>query len=78
MRFGHFGGNILRKVGDIGGRVVNAVSNVKNVMDKTGITGILTGALASNPVTAPVAAGLAMANPILGGAKAAFGAMSRA
>ena len=76
MKFGQVVGNVMRKVGDIGGRVVSGISEVKNVMDKTGATRMLEAGLMSNPATAPFGAGLAMASPILRGAQALTGGLS--
>lgn len=76
-KIGSFFKGAVKKFGEIGGKVVSTIGQVKNVMDSTGITGALTGALASNPITAPLAAGLTIANPVLGGAKSLMGAMSK-
>lgn len=76
MRIGNVVGNVLRRVGDIGGKVVNAVGQVKNVMDKSGATAALTGFLGSNPMTAPIAAGLVMGDRLIDGARAVTGGLS--
>jgi hypothetical protein len=76
-RIGSFFKGAVRKIGDVGGGILKGVGAVKGVMDKTGITGALTSALASNPYTAPVAAGLTMANPIISGAQSLTSAMSK-
>lgn len=76
-KIGQFFKSAIRKVGDVGGKVVSGIGAVKRVADSTGLTSALTGALASNPMTAPLALGLAAANPVLDGAKSITSAMSR-
>lgn len=76
-KIGQFFKGAIRKVGDIGGKVLSGVGAVKGVLDSTGITGALTGALASNPLTMPFAAGLAAANPVIDAGKGLMGAMSK-
>lgn len=68
-KIGNFFGGVLRKVGQVGGGVLNVIGKVKEVADKSGITSALTGMLASNPLTAPIAAGLSLANPAIDLAK---------
>lgn len=75
-RIGNFAKSVIRKVGDVGGKVIKGVSTVKNFADKTGITGAVTSALMSNPQTAPLAAGLALANPMLKAAGGVSNAMA--
>jgi hypothetical protein len=57
-----FGGNVLRKVGKVGGAVLDGVGKVKSVMDNMGVTNALQNVLMSSPETAPLGAGLALAN----------------
>lgn len=76
MKIGRIEGKVLKKVGDIGGSVVHAVGDVKHFMDKTGATGALTGFLAADPVTAPLAAGLMGANKAIDAAQAGTRALS--
>lgn len=76
VKFGQVVGNVLRKVGDVGGKVVNAIGQVKGVMDRTGATKALTGFLAADPMTAPLAAGLVMGDRLISGAKAVTGGLS--
>lgn len=61
-RIGNIAGGVLKKVGQVGGQVLGAVGHVKAFADKTGLTGALQTALMSNPETAPLGAGLALAN----------------
>lgn len=76
-KIGSFFKGAIRKVGDVGGKILSGVGAVKKAMDSTGITGALTGALASNPMTMPLAAGLAAANPIIDAGKSLTGVMSK-
>lgn len=76
-KIGQFFKGAIRKVGDIGGKVLSGVGAVKGVLDSTGITSALTGALASNPLTMPFAAGLAAANPVIDAGKGLMGAMRK-
>jgi hypothetical protein len=57
-----FGGNVLRKVGQVGGAVLDGVGKVKSVMDNMGVTNALQNVLMATPETAPLGAGLALAN----------------
>lgn len=76
-KIGSFFKGAVRKVGDVGGKILSGVGAVKKVMDSTGITGALTGMLASNPLTAPAGIALAAANPVLDAGKGLMGAMSK-
>ena len=57
-----FGGNVLRNVGQVGGAVLDGVAKVKGVMDNMGVTNALQNVLMATPETAPLGAGLALAN----------------
>jgi hypothetical protein len=76
-KFGSFFRNTLKKVGQVGNQVLSGIGSVKNAMDTTGVTGALTGLLAANPATAPIAAGLSFANPVIGAGKGLMSAMSK-
>lgn len=76
-KIGSFFKGAIRKVGDVGGKVLGVVGGIKKVADATGITGALQGALMSNPVTAPAGIALAAANPVLDAGKGLMGAMSK-
>jgi len=76
-KIGSFFKGAIRKVGDVGGKILSGVGAVKNVMDSTGITSALQAGLMSNPMTAPLGIGLAAANPVLDAGKGLMGAMSK-
>lgn len=76
-KVGQIASGVLRRVGQIGGKILSGIGNVKQVADQTGLTGALTGMLASNPMTAPIAAGVSLANPIIGAGKSLTNSMAK-
>lgn len=62
-KIGHFAGKVLKGIGKVGGGILSTLGKVKSFADQTGLTGAMTNALMSTPMTAPLGIGLAAAGP---------------
>lgn len=62
-KIGNFAGKVLKGIGKVGGGILKTLGNVKSFADQTGLTGAMTNALMSNPMTAPLGIGLAASGP---------------